>query len=408
MSMVRRFRPSVRMLILAAAGVIIALAWFGAHATMVAQRAAAQARAEMDVQSKARLVAEQLRRDLLVVDQTLYIMELEWQRNPTGFDFESWRRRVLALTAMSLQIFIADQHGIVRWSSRPEILGDDVSQRDYFRAKSALPVDDEQMFIGSLTRGLLTRRWQVNLARRLDHPDRSFAGEIVASYDPAAFQRFQHDAALAPHGLLVITAPDGTIDGVGDLALAGTARSLAGTPVFAAMRRSAQGRWIGPSPLDGMDRILAFATVPDRGLQVLVGIDRARAMRAPANWDRQVMLFTGLFTALILLMAAVLIWADHAIRGRHAAAIRDRVVLARANVQLEAAEGRERVKAAQLAATLAGMSDGIMMVDAQLRLLAWNEHFPEFTGVPADILRPGLPMEDMLRAQARANEFGAV
>jgi signal transduction histidine kinase len=54
------------------------------------------------------------------------------------------------------------------------------------------------------------------------------------------------------------------------------------------------------------------------------------------------------------------------------------------------------------------MSDGIMMVDADLRLMAWNRHFPAFTGVPEEILRVGLPMEEILRAQADAGEFGPV
>lgn len=65
-------------------------------------------------------------------------------------------------------------------------------------------------------------------------------------------------------------------------------------------------------------------------------------------------------------------------------------------------------KTRQLEASLAGMSDGIMMVDAELCLLAWNDKFPKFTGVPQDMLRVGLPMRDMLRAQALAGEFGPV
>ena len=40
--------------------------------------------------------------------------------------------------------------------------------------------------------------------------------------------------------------------------------------------------------------------------------------------------------------------------------------------------------------------------------MAWNQHFPEFTGVPADILRVGLPMEDILRGQVAGGEFGPV
>ncbi len=49
-----------------------------------------------------------------------------------------------------------------------------------------------------------------------------------------------------------------------------------------------------------------------------------------------------------------------------------------------------------------------MMVGADLRLLAWNDRFPDFTGVPREILRVGMTMEEILRAQAEAGEFGAV
>jgi signal transduction histidine kinase len=65
-------------------------------------------------------------------------------------------------------------------------------------------------------------------------------------------------------------------------------------------------------------------------------------------------------------------------------------------------------KTAQLEATLAGMSDGIMMVDADLCLLAWNDKFPDFTGVRREVLRVGMTMEEILRAQAEAGEFGPV
>jgi PAS domain S-box-containing protein len=65
-------------------------------------------------------------------------------------------------------------------------------------------------------------------------------------------------------------------------------------------------------------------------------------------------------------------------------------------------------KASRLRAVLAGMSDGVMMVDAELRLVEWNSQFSEFTGVPAEMLRVGLPMRDILRTQALAGEFGPV
>ncbi|HWX46482.1 MAG TPA: PAS-domain containing protein [Roseomonas sp.] len=68
----------------------------------------------------------------------------------------------------------------------------------------------------------------------------------------------------------------------------------------------------------------------------------------------------------------------------------------------------ERSRSERLEVVLAGMTDGVMMLDADLRLVAWNSHFAEFTGVPEGMLRVGLPMADILRAQAAAGEFGDV
>jgi signal transduction histidine kinase len=404
----RWFRPIGPVLITATACLVIALGWFGAYSAIVAHRAVSRERVEIDVHSKAALIAEQLRRELLVTDQTLHILELEWERDPARFDFESWRQRALALSDLSLQIFIADAHGIVRYSSRPEIIGDNIDGRDYFRHAAALPKDDGHMFIGALTRGLVTRQWQLNMERRLDNPDGSFGGVVAASFDAGVFSRLQREASLGRGGLLLVSTTDGEIRGVGNLALAQTdsVASVRGSPIFSEMQRSADGEWVGPSPIDGIRRVLAFATIPGRGLQVLVGEDQAQAMRSATEWEQQALTFTGVATVLVLLMAAILLWAEQASRARHAVTIRDRAALREANIRLDAAQQRERTKATQLAATLAGMSDGIMMLDADLQLLAWNEHFPEFTGVPAEILRPGLPMADILRAQAVAGEFG--
>jgi signal transduction histidine kinase/CheY-like chemotaxis protein len=406
----RWFRPIGPVLITVTTCLVIALGWFGAYSAIVAHRAVSRARVESEVHSKAALIAEQLRRELLVTDQTLHILEIEWERDPAGFDFNSWRQRALALTDISLQIFIADAHGIVRFSSRPDIIGDNISGRDYFRHAAALPADDGRMFIGALTRGLITRQWQLNMERRLDYPDGSFGGVIAASFDASVFTMLQQEANLGSGGLLLVSTTDGAIRGIGNLeqAQVDAAASLTGSPVFKEMQRSANGEWVGPSPLDRVKRVLAFATIPGRGLQVLVGEDEDQAMRSATEWEQEALTFTGVATVLVLVMAAVLLWAEQASRARHSATLRDRAALRESNIRLEAAQQRERAKAAQLAATLAGMSDGIMMVDADLRLLAWNEHFPEFTGVPGDILRPGLPMEDMLRGQAEAGEFGAV
>ncbi len=87
---------------------------------------------------------------------------------------------------------------------------------------------------------------------------------------------------------------------------------------------------------------------------------------------------------------------------------RDSAALAAAYAELEAAKTSAEAKSVQLEATLSGMSEGVIMLDADWRLLQWNDRFPDVSGVPREVLRVGVSMEEMIRAQAIAGEFGEV
>jgi signal transduction histidine kinase len=381
------FRCLGQALVIAAALALIVLTWIGARDAILAHRAEAEARVQAETVGKALAFEELLRREMLSLDQTLRILEYDWQRNPTDFDMAARSAQLVSLNDVSLQIFIADAQGIVRSSSRAAIIGADIGGRDYFRHEAALPSDDGRMFIGALTQGLKTRVWQINLARRLDDPDGGFAGIIAASYDLNSFSRFYRDVDLGSNGLAAVVSTAGDAWTLSDPAQPGTVVSIAGSPLFAAMQAGPDGSWTGISPLNATERIYAFARVPDRDLKVVIGVDRAEAMDSVDIWERNALTFAGGIILLVVLMAALLLREEIAARRRHESLARERAILG---------------------ATITGMGDGIMMVDGDLQLMAWNQRFPEFTGVPADILRVGLPMEDILRGQAEAGEFGAI
>jgi histidine kinase len=69
------------------------------------------------------------------------------------------------------------------------------------------------------------------------------------------------------------------------------------------------------------------------------------------------------------------------------------------------------VQAAQDAAQGVGQSlehlpQGVSVVDAQLRLVAWNRRYVELFRVPPELMRPGRPIEDILRHNARRGWLG--
>jgi signal transduction histidine kinase/CheY-like chemotaxis protein len=374
-------------MLIAAALVLIALTWIGARDAILTHRTEARARVQAEVVGKALAFEALLRREMLSVDQTLRILEYDWERNPTDFDMAARSAQLVSLNDASLQVFITDSQGIVRSSSRAAIIGTDVSARDYFRQKAALPSDDGRMFIGALMQGLKTRVWQINLVRRLDNHDGSFSGVIAASYDMKAFSRFYREVDLGRSGLVAVVSAAGNTWTLPDPSQSGTVVNIAGSPLFAAMQAAPSGEWEGRSALDATERVYAFATVPDRDVKVVVGVERAEALGSADLWEQSALTFAGGITLLVILMGAVLLREENTVRRRHESLARERAVLE---------------------ATITGMGDGIMMVDGNLRLMAWNQRFPDFTGVPADILRVGLPMEDILRGQAESGEFGPV
>jgi signal transduction histidine kinase len=384
----RAFRQAGRVTIVIAATILIALAWIGANEAIRVHRAEALARVQAEVQERAFAFEEELHRELLSLDQTLRILEYEWQRDPEHFDLAERAKQVVVISEVSLQIFIADAYGRVRTSTRPSIIGTDLSNRDYFRYEASLPADDGRMFVGELTQGQVTRLWQLNLVRRLDLPNGRFSGIVAASYDTNSFARFYRGVNVGAGDLIaVVSMRDGNAWTMGGPGQTPAVIDLGNGPLFARMRERAEGNWAGVSPLDGVNRIYAFATVPDYGLTVAVGTDRKEAMAEAAVWERTALVFTSGITCLIVLLAFVLLRAQIAAQRRNETLARERAILE---------------------ATLIGMSDGIMMVDSELRLMAWNPRFPEFTGVPREILRVGLPMEDILRGQVAAGEFGTV
>ena len=219
-----------------AALALVLLTWFGVRDAIQAHRSEAIARVQAEVLGKTLAFEEQLRRELLSIDQTLRILEHEWQRDPAHFDLAARFGQAVVLGDVSLQLFIADAQGIVRSSSRAAIIGTDVSRRDYFRHEAALTADDGRMFAGALTRGQVTRAWQINLVRRLDNQDGGFAGVIAASYDTNSFSRFYREADLDSHALMAVVSADGDAWVMPDPAQSGTVMRIAGSPLFGAMQ----------------------------------------------------------------------------------------------------------------------------------------------------------------------------
>ena len=403
--------------IILAAICLIALTWVGTTRAIYAQRLENTARVTATLTNQALTFTEQINRQILALDQTLRILVTAWQNNPRGFDLEAWRTRAAVLNGLSRDMVLTDENGIIRQSSVNEAINQNASGLDYFRAL-ADPTDPadrpgnptaDRMYIGPATIDGIMRQWHMNVARALHHPDGSFAGVIDADYRIAAITDVFSQTDLGAGAFVSLAGlDDGKLRGVVGPAMADPDASIGDTPMFAAIRDTNSGTWTGPSANDAVQRIHAFRHIPGRNLAVVVAMNENEAMRPATAWRQQAQFFASCITGLLIGLALLLVHGARLARRREVLLAEDRAILAASNAQLEVARALAAAKAEQLEATLAGMSDGVSMVDAHMCLVEWNARFPEVAGVPAEILRVGLPMEELLRAQIRTGQFGAI
>jgi signal transduction histidine kinase/DNA-binding NarL/FixJ family response regulator len=388
---------------------VIAVTWVGTLSAITAQRQEARARVLARVANQAASFQQDVQRQVLELDQTLRILIGGWQADPAHFDITTWRDRAIALSDISHDLLLADNHGRIVQSTVPEAVGASVANEDYFRYALKYGRAQTDAFVGAATVDPILRQWHMEVARWTQAPDGSFAGVMVADWRISAIEDLFRSADLGARPLVeLVGLNDGKLRAIVGPANGIPDQRIADSGMFRALKADPNGTWVGPSAPDNLVRVHAFRQLPGRDLAVVVGLDYDAALAPSAAWATEARLFATIISVLLLILGW-LIWrgASQARRREHSLGF-ERAMLAAANAQLEVAKTHADAKTAQLQATLEGMTDGVAMMDAQLCLVEWNRQFPEVAGVPADLLRVGLPMEDILRAQARSGQFGRV
>lgn len=395
--------------ILIAAACLIMLTWLETNQSVDAQRVDNARRVTGTLSNEALILTEQVNRQILGIDQTLRFFAAAWEANPVGFDLEAYRRRAVVLNGLTRDMVLTDENGIIRQSSVVEAVNQNASGMDYFRALADPAQADDGLFIGPAAIDGIMRQWHMNVARALHHPDGSFAGVIDTDYRIAAVADVFSQLELGPGAFTTLAGlDDGKLRGLVSASSVDPGASVSDTPMFAAIKDRNDGIWTGPSANDAVRRIHAFRHVPDRRLAVIVAMNEEEATRPAQVWRQQAYVFAGCITALLVGVALLLMNGLRLARRREALMREHRAVLAASNAQLEVARVEAIAKAEQLEAMLARMTDGVSLIDGHMCLVEWNARFPEIAGVPAEMLRIGLPMEEILRAQIMTGQFGII
>ncbi|MBP2152076.1 sensor domain-containing diguanylate cyclase [Xanthobacter flavus] len=249
------------------------------------------------------VLAGAIERDFLLVEASLSGLA-EALREPTLMALPpALRQRVLFRRAGDANDFgvmlVLDADGNVVFDDAEDNLSAiNFADRDYFRVQKDNPRAGVYVSRPFVSRIASSER-AIGISQRLNAPDGSFAGVVVASVRLVYFRQLFERVKLPPGGIIRLTRTDGTVvlrypstDGRGNV---GDSVAPDHPPITAA-----DGWWVQTSRLDGERRYLRTAYVQGFPLTVTVGLS---ARRQFAGWYLRAAITLALTLTVSLLLA---------------------------------------------------------------------------------------------------------
>lgn len=273
--------------------------------------------ARRDAAALVRLFSEHATRTLEAADQAVIFLRHRYNSLGLQLDINRELREGLGPSDLYNLFTIVDQHAdVVLSSQRFQPLN--LADREHIRVHMRGEV--EQLYISQPVLGRVSRRWSLQLTRRINGPGGAFGGVVVASLDPGYFTRLYHDIDVGRYGSIALAGADGVmrVRRVGTDDRLG--QDISASPVFAAMRARPYGTMMHTGPIDGRLRIYAYQKLDRFPLYALVGIDLEERLARYAAGQTRALTLAGAVTLLILgCSAAIGMLVERLVRSRERA-----------------------------------------------------------------------------------------
>jgi diguanylate cyclase (GGDEF)-like protein/PAS domain S-box-containing protein len=186
---------------------LLILLWYVVLAKLAEEEKRAIKNAISETESFVSAFEQHVERTIRQVDQTAKFVQYEYQRADGRIDLAELASSGLIPSETLPLITIADEHGVCTSTTMRTGKGVNIADREHFRIHMA--ENFGRLFIGKPVLGRISGKWTVQMTRRLNHPNGSFAGVVVVSVDPTYFAAYYNKAVLAEQGVLGLLGEDG-------------------------------------------------------------------------------------------------------------------------------------------------------------------------------------------------------
>jgi diguanylate cyclase (GGDEF)-like protein/PAS domain S-box-containing protein len=253
----------------------------------------------------AQIFQESTERIFLGVDRSLHLIRFLYERDPAGFDLMFWAKNALMTSDGTLQFALIGRDGFLIASTNgykgpPLYLGD----REHFVRTAELA--DDVLYIATPVLGRVSGKWSIQVARRLNAADGSFAGVVVGSIDPDLIGSFFETAQLGENGSIILRNSENVVLAARGSTTSQLGRKFSPPPLQAALDRAPNGTYWGGGAVDGINRLVAYRKSDKLPLLFAVGLAERRVF-SEYRYQQKIYLTLTMTLTMILLAAA---WWD--------------------------------------------------------------------------------------------------
>jgi signal transduction histidine kinase len=290
-------------------------------------------------------------------------------------------------------LFTANTDGFIVTSTRPEIIGVNISDRDYFEAVREAK-DKSRAFLSKV---VISRVTNINvlIMVRGASVGANWFGVVGVVFDLNYFHNYLKASQPREDGYVIsLISREGQIISRTSLQEQFVGMDISKGGFYEIHKKSGQtaSRHRGRPLTDGVDRII-FQRTMHHGMTVTVGRSVDNFLTA---WIEKTAIYGVSLFALALFLSALIALVSR----RH-----NELVSIKEGLEAAVTERTRAIKESEviLREAIEAISSGFMMFDKDERLVLWNKAYKDLCATP-DLIKEGTDFETLVRARVAAGE----
>lgn len=296
----------------------VADVWWSINRQINDGQARALVSATQEAASFARVFEEHTARTIQSADQAVQFIKSEFREKGRALSLRQLVDDGVILDDIFNLYTVVGADGEILLSSapfKPMNLGD----RAHFRVHQEQP--QAGLFVSKPVLGRVSRKWSIQLTRRIEAAGGGFGGVIVVSMDPFYFTRLYESAKIGKHSVVTLIGEDGIVRARRSGTTTDIGQDISKGELFRQIGGKRTGIARFASGIDGRERVYAYRRVEGYPLLVVVGIDIADVLDSQSGVQAQLFKQAVVSTVAILLFTGIMLLLTRRLLRSHAQAI---------------------------------------------------------------------------------------